>query len=130
MMPARSNGLLGTVFAQRGAAVYMEVQMLRILIPTQVGQDPASSSLTFIPACAFHNTRQYFVQKGLVRTAEVDQRRDMPLWDNNDVHWPERARMTKGKHLIRLGNDLDRRPAVKCLVAIEIFAHRSSNGPN
>jgi hypothetical protein len=122
-MPARSNGLLGTASSQRVTTVHVKVQVLGILIPTEVGQDPARSILARNLVCNSAYYRQHFVQENLVGSPEVNQRWYVPLWNDNDMHWPEWPCMPESKDFVRLRNDFDRRPATERFVAIEVLAH-------
>jgi hypothetical protein len=101
----------------------VEVQVLGILIPTKVRQDAARAILASDLVCNPPYYRQRLVQKDLVGRPEVDERWDVSLWDNNDVHWPERACVAKSKDFVRFRNDFDGRAATQRLVAIEVFAH-------
>jgi len=53
----------------------------------------------------------------------------MTLWNHDDVHWPERARVAKSKNFVGLGYDFDRRPTTERLIAIEIPAHHALRLP-
>jgi hypothetical protein len=67
------------------------------------------------------------VQEGLAAVSEVDERRDMSLRHDDDMDGPERARVTKRKHVVRLEHHVDRRPPAERFVAIEIMAHGGEN---
>ena len=78
--------------------------MLRVLVAAEIRQDTTRSvvarNLIRDPA----DYRQHLVQEALVRVSKIDQRRNVPLRNHDDVDWPEWARVVKSKDLVSLEN--------------------------
>src|SRR5215470_9129912 len=109
--------------SQGVTAVHVEVQVLGILISTQIGEDAARPVLARDLAGDLTDNGEDFVQNDLVGTSEIDQRGDVPLRNDDDVHWPERPRVAKREHLVGLRDNVHRCPATERLIAIEVLAH-------
>ena len=89
----------------------MPVQVFRVLVPSQISQHTARAMLGKDVLRHFTNHFQHFKQQWTIRFFERDQRRDVTLRNDDDVHGPERARVVIREHVIGFANDFYRRAA-------------------
>jgi hypothetical protein len=102
---------------------HVEVQMLGVLVSTQVGDDTASTlPFEHLSRHATHGIHQP-EQRALRRVAEVDERRNMLLGNDHDVLFVRWSRVVKGQDIIGFEHHVDLVPTREDLIAIEV-GHR------
>jgi hypothetical protein len=99
------------------------VEMLRVLILTEVCDHPARSMFIHDLSSDFSNNPDQFEQEVVVLFSESEQRSDMTFRNHYNMHRVERARMVEGKHIIRFKDLLNRREPTQNFVAVKIIRH-------
>lgn len=98
----------------------MKVQMLGILILTQIRQHASR------PVFLYHISRdaldsfEQFSKNWFFLFRDSDERRDVFLWHDDNVHGPEWFRVIKGEDVIGFEHVFDSRFAAQYFVAVEI----------
>ena len=101
----------------------MKVKMFRVLVVAEIRENPTGPLFTHDLVRDSPDHGQHLVQKDLVGVSEVDEGRNVPLRNHDDVDRPERARVAEGEDFVRLHNHLHGCPAAESFVAVEILAH-------
>ena len=101
----------------------MPVQVFRVLVTAEVGQDATRAVLCEDVLRDFTNHAKHLNQKWTIRLFERDQRRDVTLRNDHDVHGPERERVVIREHIIRFANNHYRRAPAQYFVAVKVFSH-------
>jgi len=83
----------------------MPVQVLRVLVPAEIGQHATGAVFRKYLLRHFTNHTKHFQQQWTIRLFERDQRGDVTLRNDYDVYGPERARVVIREYVIRFAND-------------------------
>ncbi len=101
----------------------MPVQVFRVLVTAEVGQDATGAVFRKDVLCHFTNHTEHLEQDGIVRLVKRHQRRDVTLRNDHDMHRPERARVVIREHVIGFANDLYRRAPAQYFITVKVFSH-------
>ena len=73
--------------------------------PAEVGQHTTGAVFSQHFLRHFANHTQHFQQQWAIRLFKCNQRRDVTLRNDHNVHGPERSRVVIREHVIRFAND-------------------------
>jgi hypothetical protein len=99
------------------------MQMLGILVPTQIGDNPTSAVIAFDLCSHLTHYIQQTVHYLYAKATEIGQRGNVDFGNDNYVNAPMGARVMKRQHVVSLHDNLDRSSAAQCLIAIEVAGH-------
>ena len=106
----------------------MEMQMLRILVRAQIGDDSTGAMLALHLCSDLTHYVQQTVQKLHAMASEIRQRRNVNLGNDDYMYPPVGARVMKRQDVVILHDDVDRSPAAQCFVAVEVAGHVFHSG--
>ena len=105
----------------------MPVQVFRILVPAEIRQHSTGAMFRKYFLRHFTNHAEHLKQQWAIRLFERNQRGDVTLRNDHDVHGPERARVVIREHVIRFADDFYRRAPAKYFITVEVFSHQASD---
>src|SRR5262245_52413910 len=108
---------------QRVSEIDVEVEMLRVLILAEVGQDACAAALSQNLRRDLFDNVENVDQQLIVSRFERQQRIDVTFRDDDDMNGPERARVMERQHVVGFDHFVDRGAPAERLLAIEILCH-------
>ncbi|MEL1265003.1 hypothetical protein AAD027_11605 [Pseudoxanthomonas putridarboris] len=105
---------------------HMEVQVLRVLVGTKVGNDSTRSVLSLNLRRHNADRVQQSVHQLNAMPTQVCQRWNMDLGNDDYVDCPVGTGVMKRQHVVGFHYDLDRSPTAQCFIAIEVARHLES----
>jgi hypothetical protein len=107
------------------AGTYVEMEVLRILVCTQISDDSTRAMLLLDLRRHRAHDVEYTMHQINAMSTQICEGWNVNLGNDDDVDSPMRSSVMKRKHVISLHDDLDRCSAAQSFIAIEIVRHMS-----